>query len=261
MRKTLSFIIISMMAFCAFAQDLYIGSFYVTTPDEEKQYGDGGDKWTTRRTYICDIFNFEQPDVLGLQSVTESQVSFLNQRMTTHNAIGNIIYKKELELVSNGTIEEMPEGSTCSWVKLKKGDAAFYVFNVSFSTDATLGNTSATKVMSAVEEINTEGLPNFVLGYLGGNEKKTAYTRLSARFYDCYKKAPIISAEYGTVSNFDLAANHSTDRFDFIFTSKDITTKAYGQLQSAYLTKETDGSYKRRQFSTHFPVMAKVTLP
>ena len=112
MRKTLSFITIFMMAFCAFAQDLYIGSFYVTTPDEEKLYGDGGDKWATRRTYICDLFNFEQPDVLGLQSATESQVSFINQRMTSHNATGNIIYKKELELVSNGAIEEMPEGST-----------------------------------------------------------------------------------------------------------------------------------------------------
>lgn len=261
MRKTLSFITIFMMAFCAFAQDLYIGSFYVTTPDEEKLYGDGGDKWATRRTYICDLFNFEQPDVLGLQSATESQVSFINQRMTSHNATGNIIYKKELELVSNGAIEEMPEGSTCSWVKLKKGDSAFYVFNVSFSTDATLGNTSAIKVIAAVEELNTEGLPYVVLGYLGGNEKKAAYTKLNTYYYDCYRRAPIISAEYGTVNNFDLAANHSTERFDVIFTSRDVTTKAYGQLQSAYLTKETDGSYKRRQFSTHFPVMAKVTLP
>lgn len=261
MKKTLSFIIIYMMAFCAFAQDLYIGSFYVTTPDEEKLYGDGGDKWTTRRTYICDLFNFEQPDVLGLQSATESQVSLINQRMTSHSVAGNIIYKKELELLANDTIKDMPEGSICTWVKLKKGGAAFYVFNVSFSTDATIGSTSATKVIAAVDEINTESLPYFVLGYLGGNEKKAAYTKLNTYYYDCYRRAPIISAEYGTVNNFDLAANHGTDRFDVIFTSRDVTTKAYGQLQSAYLTKETDGSYKRRQFSTHFPVMAKVTLP
>ena len=56
------------MAFCVYAQNLYIGSFYVTTPEEETLYGDGGDKWANRRTYICDLFSFEQPDVLGLQS-------------------------------------------------------------------------------------------------------------------------------------------------------------------------------------------------
>ena len=44
MKRSLTFIIISMMAFCAFAQDLYIGSFYVTTPSEESQLGDGKDK-------------------------------------------------------------------------------------------------------------------------------------------------------------------------------------------------------------------------
>jgi hypothetical protein len=98
------------------------------------------------------------------------------------------------------------------------------------------------------------------VGKLGGNEKKNAYTRLNARYYDCYRKASVISAEYGTVNNFDLAANHSADRFDFVFTSKTVTTQAYGQLQYAYYTKESDGSYKRRLPSTHFPVMAKVTL-
>ena len=52
MKKTLSFIIISMIASCVFSQDLYIGSFYVTTTDEEKLYGDGGDKWANRLPVI-----------------------------------------------------------------------------------------------------------------------------------------------------------------------------------------------------------------
>ena len=133
MKKTISFIIISMIVCCAFAQNLYIGSFYVTTTDEEKLYGDGNDKWATRRNTICDMFNFEQPDVLGLQSVTEAQISNMIQRMTSYKAVGNILYNKVLELESNGQVSDMPEGSTCSWAKLKKDGKAFYVFNISYN--------------------------------------------------------------------------------------------------------------------------------
>ena len=261
MKRTISFIIIVLIACSSFAQDLYIGSFYVTTTDEEKLYGDGGDKWANRRTAICDMFNFEQPDVLGLQSLTDVQLSNNNQRMTNYKTIGNILYNRALELADNGDASDMPEGSTCSWAKLTKGEKTFYVFNVCFSTDNSIASSSASRVLAVVNEINTEGLPFFVIGNLGTNEKKTAYTRLSAHYQDCFKKAPIVSAEYGTVNNFNLAANHSTDRFDFVFASNTVTVKAYGQLQYAYFTKESDNSYKRRLPSTHFPVMAKVTLP
>lgn len=261
MKKTISFIIIALMTCSTFAQNLFIGSFYVTTTDEEKLYGDGGDKWATRRNIICDMFNFEQPDVVGLQSVTEAQISNLTIRMSTYKAAKDILYSKTLELEDSGQVSEMPEGSTCFWAKLKKEGKTFYVFNVCFSTDSSIASASTTRLLAAVDEINTETLPYFVVGNLGDNDKKTPYSRLSTRYQDCYKKAPVVSAEYGTVNNFDLEANHSADRFDFVFASKNVTVNAYGQLQYAYYTRESDGSYKRRLPSTHFPVMAKVTLP
>lgn len=261
MKKTALYIIFSLIAFCANAQELYVGSFYVTTPDEEALYGDGNNKWATRISIICDMFNFEQPDVLGLQSATESQISQLSKRMTTYSVAGDILYKKTLELDSCGTVEDMPEGSTCTFAKLKKDGKAFYVFNMFFSTDATVSLASATRIRTAIGEINTENLPLFLVGFLGVNETKSSYTRLSARYNDCYTKSPVVSAEYGTVNNFDLAANHGTNRYDFIFTSRTINIKAYGQLQYGYFTKESGDSYKRRLPSTHFPVMVKVTLP
>jgi len=261
MKKTSLFIFFSLIAFCAYAQELYIGSFYVTTTDEEKLYGDGNDKWASRLPAICDMFNFEQPDVLGLQSVSESQLSQITKRMSAYSVAGDILYKKSLELDSIGTVEEMPEGSICSFARLKKDGKAFYVFNMCFPTDVNVALTSVTRIRTAIGVINTENLPFFLVGYLGTNETKTAYTRLSARYNDCFKQAPIVSAEYGTVNNFDLAANHGTARYDFVFASKTISVKAYGQLQYGYFTKGSDGSYKRRLPSTHFPVMAKVSLP
>ena len=45
MKNTVLFIISFVMVLCASAQDLYIGSFYVTSSSEESLYGDGGDKW------------------------------------------------------------------------------------------------------------------------------------------------------------------------------------------------------------------------
>jgi hypothetical protein len=262
MKKTLSTIFLSLVAFCAYAQDLYIGSFYVTTQAEEKLYGDGNDKWASRLPVIGDMFNFEQPDVLGVQSLTETQLKAITARLTNHNAAGDILYNKTtLELDSSGMVEDMPEGSTCSWAKFKKGEKAFYVFNICFSTDTNTATSSAIRVRTAITEINQESLPCFVVGFLGVNETKTAYTRLTGKFNDSYTKASVVSAEYGTVNNFNLAENHGTERFDFIFVPKTkITVKAYGQLQYGYFTKESDGSNKRRLPSTHFPVMAKVTL-
>ena len=262
MKKTFAYIILSMMAYCALAQDLYIGSFYVTTTDEEKLYGDGNDKWALRMPVICDMLNFEQPDVIGLQSLTDNQLTLLSRRLTNHSATGNILYnKKELELLSEGTVADMPEGSTCNWAKLRKGEAAFFVFNVCFASATSVASASVTRVNSAVTEVNTESLPCFVVGNIGTKEGTTIYTRLNARYPDCYTKAAVVSAEYGTFSGFDPAANHSTGRFDFVFASKNVSVKAYGQLQYSYFTQETNGTHKRRLPSTHYPVMAKVTLP
>jgi len=268
MKKTLSYITLSLFylfnfsPFIASAQDLYIGSFYVTTTEEEKLYGDGGDKWATRMPVICDMFNFEQPDVLGLQSLTSAQLSAVTKRLTNYNGAGDILYNKTtVELDSCGTVEGMPEGSTCSWARLTKEETSFYVFNICFSTENTVASSSATRVLSAIGEINPEKLPTFIVGDLGVNETKTAYTRLNTRYPDSYTKAAAVSAEYGTKSDFDLDANHGTNRYDFVFAPKTATVKAYGQLQYGYYTKESDGNYKRRLLSTHFPVMAKVTLP
>lgn len=251
-----------MMASCVLSQDLYIGSFYVTTTDEEKLYGDEGDKWANRMPVICDMLNFEQPDVLGLQSLTESQLSSINARTkSSYVTAGNILCNKTLELLANGDVDEMPEGSTCSWVKLQKEESVFYVFNICFSTDNTTATASSTRVRNAISEINTENLPCFIVGFLGVDASKAAYTRLNGKYPDSYTKTSVISAEYGTVNNFDLDANHGSNRYDFVFTSSKVTVKAYGQLQYSYFTKESDGSYKRRLLSTHFPVMAKVSLP
>ena len=263
MKKTISFIIISLFAFhfTASAQNLYIGSFYVTTQEEESLYGDGNNKWANRLPIISEMFKFEQPDVLGLQSLTASQLSQITQRITTHRRSKNILYAKEMELLSSGDVEELPEGNTCSWVKLQKGEKAFYVFNICFTTDQTVASSAANLVRTAAGEINTEGLPCFIVGYLGVNETKTAYSRLNNKYPDCYTQASYKSGEFGTVNNFDLEANHGTNRNDFIFASKGVTVKAYGILNYGYYTSESDGSHKRRLPSTHFPVMAKVTLP
>ena len=261
MKRLLSFITISLMAFCVYAQNLYIGSFYVTTPEEETLYGDGGDKWANRRTYICDLFSFEQPDVLGLQSYTDVQLSFLKTRMTGYNAAEDILYNRALELDTCGIVSDMPEGSTCSWARLRKEGKTFYVFNICFSTEVSVAYSSATRLRTAIEEINTEGLPCFITGNLGVDSAKTAYSRITGKYNDCYSKASVKSAEYGTRNNFDLANNHGNERYDFVFASRNIVVNSYGQLQSTYFAKDSNGSYKRRHFSTHFPVMAKVKLP
>ena len=268
MKKSISFLIISLMAVCAAAQDLYIGSFYVTTESEEKLYGDGNDKWTTRKNVVCEMFRFERPDVLGLQSVSSAQLSSIRTGMNTgltgvvaYKMAGDILYNsKVVELDTCSVVDGMPEGGTCSWAKMQKDGKTFYVFNMCLADS--VATTGITRIRAAADAINQENAACFLVGYLGVNETKPAYTRMIAKYNDCHAKAPIISEEYGTVNNFDLEDNHSSNRYDFVCASKNVTNiKAYGQLQYGYFTQMSDGSYKRRLPSTHFPVMVKLTLP
>ena len=258
MKKTISFIIIFLMATRTFAQDLYIGSYYVTSTEEEKLYGDGKDKWSTRMPIIVDMFKYEQPDVLGLQSLTASQLSALTTRLSSYQRAGDILYNNTCELDTCGLVEGLPTDCTCSWAKLRKEEKDFYVFNMYFTPDS--AQASVNHLRTTITAMELGNAPVFVVGYLGVNETKQPYTRLTAKFNDCYAKATVKSAEYGTVNNFDLENNHGSNRFDFVLASKNVTNvTAYGQLQYAYFTSES-GSYKRRLPSTHFPVMVKLKM-
>ena len=176
MRKSIAFIIISLMTVCVTAQNLYIGSFYVTTNTEEKLYGDGKDKWTERQVHISNLFRYEQPDVLGLQGATTTQQSAIRSKINsgltsvlTYKLAQNILYNKTVELDTCNMVENMPEGSTCSWAKMRKDGKAFYVFNFCFSTENSIATSSASRVRTAIDEINTEGLPVLIVGDLGVN--------------------------------------------------------------------------------------------
>ena len=143
MKRSITSVIIILMAACAFAQDLYIGSFYVTTTDEEKLYGDGKNRWTTRKSHICNMFKYEMPDVLGLQSATESQLTSIktgmNSGMTglaSYNLAGGILYNNTCQLDTCGTIDGLPDSCTCWWAKLRKEETDFYVFNIYFTPDS-----------------------------------------------------------------------------------------------------------------------------
>lgn len=264
MKRSITSVIIILMAACAFAQDLYIGSFYVTTTDEEKLYGDGKNRWTTRKSHICNMFKYEMPDVLGLQSATEGQLTSIktgmNSGMTglaSYNLACGILYNNTCQLDTCGTIDGLPDSCTCSWAKLRKEETDFYVFNIYFTPDS--AQQAVNHLRTSITAMELGNAPIFIVGYLGVNETKTAYTRMTGRYPDSYIKATYKSAEYGTVNNFDLENNHGSNRYDFVFVSKNITVKAYGQLQSAYFSSDS-GAYTRRLPSTHFPVMAKVKM-
>ncbi|MBO7120457.1 MAG: hypothetical protein J6W03_09090 [Bacteroidaceae bacterium] len=264
MKRSLTFIIIAMAALLTNAQDLYIGSFFVTTPEQEALLGDGKDKWTTRRQTVYDMFKYELPDVLGLQSATSSQMTAMRAGMNSgmsglasYKLAGDILYNNTVELDTCGVVDGMPEGCSCTWAKMRKDGTEFYVYNICFTADSAYVSTNRLRTVSA--EMVPTTTPCFVVGNLGMKEGTQPHKRMTAKFPDCFDSATYKSAEYGTVNNFDLENNHSTDRFDFVFASKNVTVSAYGQLQYAYFTSE-NGTYKRRLPSSHFPVMAKVKM-
>ena len=263
MKRKITTLIVCLLlsVLCTKAQELYIGSLYVTTPTEETQYGDGNDVWANRLPVICDMFNFEQADVLGLQALTADQLTALTQGMSPYLSTGNILYNNTLQLLESGNVSDLSAAGTCNWAKLKKEGTAFYVFNMFLNTTSSSeANTLVSQILQAVAQVNTGNLPCFIIGDMGLDATSQAYSTLAAQYSDCFTKARIVSAELGTKNDFDINACHGSERYDFIFAPQSSSVTSYGQLQYGYFTKEADESYKRRSPSTHYPVMAKVNL-
>lgn len=286
MKRMILTLAVALGAFAAHAQQLYIGSYNVTSTAEEGSYGDGNDKWANRMPVICDMFNFEQADVVGMQSMDKDQYADLRSGMAGYQTVGVgaddgeeaglfapiFCNSATVELLESGHfwLSDTPDKASkfsgaansqvCTWAKLRKGQSAFYVFNVCLDTNADIAKASASLVLGRMQEMNGDGLPCFLTASIGADEQSEVYAQLAAQLADAYASAGVVSAEYGTLNAFNLASNHGTSRYDFVFAgTSGINVDSYGQLQYGYFTT-SGGNATRRLPSAHFPVMAKATL-
>ena len=150
---TLLFLAITL---CISSQNLFVGTYNIRNDnsDDRKE----GNAWPKRCQVICDMMNFEQPDIFGTQEVLVGQLRDLKQGLDGYDCIGvgrddgkeageysAIFYKKDkLKRLDYGNfwLNETPDKPAlgwdaaciriCTWGKFQdvKTKLKFYFFNL-----------------------------------------------------------------------------------------------------------------------------------
>ena len=272
-RQLLHLIFVLLAILSAQAQDLNVCTYNVRYKNSGDN--DAGNGWTTRRTYLINLVNFQQPDLLGVQEAMNAQMNDLANGLTGYGRIGvgrddggtggefsAIFYRKErLVLLDNGDfwLSDTPYkpskgfpsagGSTtykriCSWGKFydKQAHVILYHFNTHLDLDETNRQQSY---------------------YLIRPGEAYRLFHDSGFLYDSYEKAKAKFITNGTCPGFN-AGNYSTvsgelRRIDHIFYTKDaFTANIYAVLNPCYYSTSGTATYQERHYSDHCPVFTKL---
>ena len=74
--KKILFFIVLMTACWAKAQEFSVITYNVRYSNNNDT--NAGNGWATRKTYLMNLVNFQQPDLLGVQEATKGQMSDLD---------------------------------------------------------------------------------------------------------------------------------------------------------------------------------------
>ena len=297
-RQLLHLIFLLLAILAAQAQELYVCTYNV----RYKNSGDtnAGNGWNTRRTYLINLVNFQQPDLLGVQEALNAQMNDLASGLTGYGRIGvgrddgstggeysAIFYRKErMVLLDNGDfwLSDTPYkpskgfpskgGSTtykriCTWGKFfdRATGTVIYHFNTHMDLDETNRQQSFYLIKQKIQEIvGSTTAPVIISGDYNAVQTGDAYKLFynSGFLYDCFHRAKQSFMTNGTCPGFN-AGSYSTvsgelRRIDHIFVTKAFTVEHYGVLNPCYYSTEGTADYQERAYSDHSPVFAKLTI-
>ena len=284
--------------YIAHAQELSVMSYnvrYSNTSDTN-----AGNGWATRKTYLINLVNFQQPDLLGVQEATKGQMTDLDGGLKAYGRIGvgrndgkdngehsAIFYKKErLLLMDHGDfwLSDTPDkpskgfsskgGSTtyyriCTWGKFvdKVTGSYIYHFNTHMDLDEINRQQSYYLIKKKIQEIaGALNVPVIISGDYNAVQTGETYQLFynSGFLYDSFHRAKQKFITNGTCPGFN-AGNYSTvsgelRRIDHIFVTKNFDITHYGVLNPCYYSTTGTADYYERAYSDHSPVVAKLSL-
>ena len=296
--KAFLFFTILMTVSSVFAQELSVITYNV-------RYSNSGDTnagngWATRKTYLINLVNFQEPDLLGVQEATQGQVTDLENGLKAYGRIGVgrndgkssgehscIFYKRErMMLLEHGDfwLSDTPNtpskgfpskgGSTtyyriCSWGKFidKATGSYIYYFNTHMDLDEINRQQSYYLIKKKIQEVaGSLNAPIIVSGDYNAVQTGDAYKLFynSGFLYDCYHRAKQKFMTNGTCPGFN-AGSYSTvsgelRRIDHIFVTKNFDVNHYGVLNPCYYSTSGTADYHERAYSDHSPVVAKLYI-
>ena len=296
-KRLLHFLCLLLTIFAANAQELTVCSYNVRYKNSGDT--DAGNGWNTRRTYLINFVNFQQPDLLGVQEAVSAQMSDMASGLKGYDYVGvgrndgatggeysAIFYRKErMVLLDNGDfwLSDTPYkpskgfpskgGSTqyyriCSWGKFydKVTGSVVYHFNTHLDLDETNRQQSYYLIKQKIQEIATTTAPVIISGDYNAVQTGDAYKLFynSGFLNDCYVRAKQKFITNGTSPGFN-ANNYSTvsgdfRRIDHIFVTKAFNVEHYGVLNPCYYSTDGSADYAEKAYSDHSPVLVKLTI-
>ena len=286
MKKIILSALFALTTLAASAQELTVGSYNIRNRNSSDSIR--GDVWTRRCRAICDLINWEQPDVFGTQEVLHRQLLDMLQNLDGYDYIGvgrddgkqdgeyaAIFYKKDrVRLLESGNfwLNETPDRPAlgwdaaciriCTWgrfLDLRSGKE-FLFLNLHMDHVGKVARREAAKLVSQRIQQMAEGKRLTILtGDFNVDQRNEIYSIFtqSGLLKDCYEATRLRFAENGTFNNFD-AASHTIYRIDHIFVTAAANVDAYAVRTDSYWTQNADGTTTRRTPSDHYPVFARI---
>lgn len=250
------------------AQSIFVGTYNIRNQNSGDEKN--GNVWATRCKVICDMINFEAPDVFGTQEVLIGQLRDLRAGLDNYDFIGvgrddgkeageysALFYKKDhLTLLNNGNfwLNETPDKPKlgwdaaciriCTWGEFKQKNTGFHFFHFNLHMDhvGIVARREAAKlIVKKIREI-AKGTPVIVTGDFNVDQNNEIFKIFtdSGILKDSYSAARLRFAENGTFNSFDTGL-WSSSRIDHVFVSPEFAVDRYGILTNAYWTqKEAD---------------------
>lgn len=86
MKRNLTLLLSLLLSAWAFGQQLYVGTYNVRYENSGDSVA--GNVWSKRCQVICDLINFEHPDIFGTQEVLHPQLENMKRHLDQYNYIG-----------------------------------------------------------------------------------------------------------------------------------------------------------------------------
>lgn len=263
-----------LMAVAVQAQGLYVASYNIRyhNSDDDKE----GNVWTKRCQVICDMVNFEHPDIFGTQEVLAHQLDDMLEALDEYKAIGvgrddgqregeyaAIFYNtRRMKLVDNGNFwlsvtPDVPSKGwdaactrICTWGKFKDLKRKKHIFFFNLHLDHVGVKARREAAMLVVEKIKmmAKGKRTILTGDFNVDQNDEIYQIFtqSGILVDTYGAARVRFQENGTFNAFK-TYRVTNSRIDHVFVSPSFHVERYGVLTNVYWTPTGYSDEKQKE--------------
>lgn len=281
--KRIAFILMAVLMVAGLhAQRLYVATYNI----RNNNAGDAaeGNGWKQRCPNICDLINFEQPAIFGMQEVLHNQLTDLLAGMPQYRYLGvgrddgkekgeysAIFYQTDrLTVLRNGYFWLSPTPNKpslgwdaacvriCTWGLFRDNETKkkFYFFNCHMDHIGVVARRNSAKMIIDSIKAIAGKTPVILTGDFNVDQHNEIYTIFSQSgiLKDAYASADQRMAPIGTWNDFS-QEYHNDSRIDHVFVSNGFDVEHYGILTNSYWLGNT-----RRNPSDHYPVFVKLKM-